>query len=89
MYMDVHFSPCLHFISARLLASVPSLFKSAGKGVCSTYFQKAYGKEFRTDRDVRGCKQKRCFCTAKTRVQKLTRMSIFELAMDGGDSSQK
>ena len=27
MYMDVHFSPCLRFISARLLASVPSLFK--------------------------------------------------------------
>ena len=34
-------------------------------------------------------KQQRCFCTAKTRVQKLTRRSIFELAMDGGDSSQK
>ena len=34
-------------------------------------------------------KQQRRFCTPKTRVQKLTRRSIFELAMDGGEISQK
>ena len=28
---------------------------------------------FRTDKDVRGSKQKRCFCAAKTRVRKCTR----------------
>ena len=37
----------------------------------------------RTDKDVRGSTQQRCFCLAKTRVQKLTRTSIFELAKDG------
>ena len=34
--------------------------------------------------DVRGSTQLRRFCLAKTRVQKLTRRSIFELVMDGG-----
>ena len=38
--------------------------------------------------DVGGSNQQRCFCGAKTRVQKLTRRSIFERAMDGGGSKQ-
>ena len=33
--------------------------------------------------------QQRCFCIAKTRVQKLTRRSIFEHATDGGGSTQQ
>ena len=35
--------------------------------------------------DGGGSTQQRCFCTAKTRVQKLTRRSIFERATDVGD----
>ena len=34
-------------------------------------------------------KQQRRFCIAKTRVQKLTRRSIFELATEGGGSKQQ
>ena|GEM_PF-4416041 len=67
----------LRYFFAVFLVSVPSIFK------------KANGKRlFRTDKDVGGSNQQRCFCGAKTRVQKLTRRSIFERAMDGGGSKQ-
>ena len=68
----------LRFISARLLASAMSIFKSAGHA----YSQRTVGIRgcfllapcsFKTDKDVRGSKQKRCFCDAKTRVRKCTR----------------
>ena len=36
-----------------------------------------------TATDGGGSMQQRCFYTAKTRVQKLTRRSIFELVTDG------
>ena len=39
--------------------------------------------------DGGGSMQKRRFCTAKTRVQKLTRRSIFELGTDAAGSTQK
>ena len=47
----------------------------------NSLFQKAYGnyvatenpQRIRTDKDVRGSMQQRCFCDAKTRVQKCTR----------------
>ena len=58
---------------------------TSGQAIC----KKANGERlFRTDRDVGGSNQQRCFCGAKTRVQKLTRRSIFERAMDGGGSQQ-
>ena len=44
---------------------------------------------FRTATDGGGSMQSRRFCAAKTRVQKLTKRSIFELATDGGSSIQK
>ena len=48
----------------------------------SDYIQ---GNRISTATDGGVSKQQRCFCTAKTRVQKLTRRSIFERATDGGD----
>ena len=43
---------------------------------------------FFTVTDGGGSQQQRRFCTAKTRVQKLTRRSIFELTTDGDCSMQ-
>ncbi|MGP1432462.1 hypothetical protein, partial [Treponema sp.] len=83
--------PPLYFCS-RLVSGI-TIFKSAGN-VCITALLRLgstpsiFKKHFRTDRDVRGSTQLRRFCLAKTRVQKLTRRSIFELATDGGGSTQ-
>ena len=52
----------------------------------SDYIQ---GNRISTAMDGGGSAQQRCFCTAKTRVQKLTRRSIFELGTDAAGSRKK
>ena len=95
MYTDVHswarhLRRCCAKINAQRTKSTSPLYFCSRLVSVPSIFKKANGKRlFRTDKDVGGSNQQRCFCGAKTRVQKLTRRSIFERAMDGGGSQQK
>ena len=72
MCKDVHSWACFRFISAKFLASAPPICKRRLMTVMDTATE--HPQRIRTDMDVRGSTQQRCFCSTKTRVQKCTRM---------------
>ena len=85
MCKDVHSWACFRFISARLLASAPPICKRRLMTVMDAASENP--QRSRTDMDVRGSTQQRCFCSTKTRVQKYTRMytsgqAIFKRLME-------
>ena len=84
-----HLRRCCAKINAQRTKSTSPLYFCSRLVSVPSIFKKANGKRlFRTDKDVGGSNQQRCFCGAKTRVQKLTRRSIFERATDGSGSKQ-
>ena len=89
MQIDRYLLRCCAQINPQRIIDTPAVNLCSRLVSILSICKKANGKRlFRTDKDVGGSNQQRCFCGAKTRVQKLTRRSIFERAMDGGGSKQ-